>query len=115
LASYKHNSLPFSTPHSYALLSAESKTTGAAKRGRFITRVFAPITDDSFRWRYPSSLKKMGKIAFLWPALMIGSVAMLLGRELSPWALRLAAVRRMTKDATRHARSTVIFTIKLIL
>ena len=30
VASHEHNLLPFSTPQSYALLSAESKTTQAA-------------------------------------------------------------------------------------
>jgi hypothetical protein len=30
VVSYEHNALPFSTPQSYALLSAESKATEAA-------------------------------------------------------------------------------------
>jgi hypothetical protein len=42
VTSHEHNLLPFSTPQSYALLSAESKTTQAANNKEMLDECAMP-------------------------------------------------------------------------
>jgi hypothetical protein len=53
----------------------------------------------------------MGKIAFLWPSLMISTIAIIFGHELSSSALRIAAVRTIFLLMKKHVNTRLLLLI----